>query len=68
MVIAVGSSQPGVAPYRHEPAKALAIEARVWVESDAVTGSSTAAGHHDRPPPRLDNTEWFIIILVIMEC
>ena len=60
VVVAVGSSQPGVAPYRHEPAKNHWRSKPVsGVESDAVsvTGSSTAAGHHDRPPPRLDNTE-----------
>ena len=33
-------------------------------ESDDVTGS--AAVHHVRPPPRLDNTECFVIIPVII--
>ena len=37
------------------------IEAgRVWGESDAGTGSTAA--QRDRPPPRLDNTESFVII------
>ena len=67
VVVAVGSSQLDVAPYRHEPAKKHRQSKPVsGVESDAVTGSSTAAGHHDRPPPRLDNTEWFVIIPVII--
>ena len=30
------------------------------MESDA--GTDSTAAQHDRPPPRLDNTEWFVII------
>ena len=33
---------------------------RVRGESDA--GTDSTAGQRDRPPPRLDNTEWFVII------
>ena len=70
VVVAVGSSQSGVAPYRHEPAKkhrqSKPDETETCGESDAVTGCTAA--HRDRPPPRLDNTEWFIIIPVIIEC
>ena len=29
-------------------------------ESDA--GTDSTAAQHDRPPPRLDNTKWFVII------
>ena len=70
VIVAVGASQPGVAPYRHEPAQkhrqSNADETETCGESDAVTGSTAA--HRDQPPPRLDNTKWFIIIPVIIEC
>ena len=73
VIVAVSASQLGVAPYRHEPAKkhrqSKPDETETCGESDAVTGSTAA--HRDRPPPRLDNTEWFIIrppIPVIIEC
>ena len=61
-IVAVGASQPGVAPYRHEPVKKSrrSKPAESGGESDAGTGS--AAAQRDRPPPRLDNTEWFVII------
>ena len=63
VIVAVGASQLGVAPYRHEPAKkhrqSKLDETDTCGESDAVTGSTAA--HRDRPPSRLDNTEWFII-------
>ena len=55
VIVAVGASQPGVAPYRHEPA-----------QKHRQSGSTAA--HRDRSPPRLDNTKWFIIIPVIVEC
>ena len=51
MIVAVGASQLGVAPYRHEPAKkhrqSKLDETDTCGESDAVTGSTAA--HRDRP-------------------
>ena len=57
-IVAVGPSQPGVAPYRHEPVKKSRRSKRAESGgggSDAGTGSTAA--QRDRPPPRLDNTE-----------
>ena len=54
-IVVVGASQPGVAPYHHE------LDNRspsLGGESDAESAAAQCA----RPPPRLDNTKWFVVI------
>ena len=60
-IVAVGASQPGVSLYRHEPAKKSRRSKRAESGGNRTLALPTAA-QRDRPPPRLDNTDWFVII------